>query len=418
MYSLVTAVLLKKGPNQAPKQVDISQVLVSSLFFDYISGYVVLKHPSLIGEQIVDLKVIKSAKVALPTADITFSTWLGAFPNTVFPVLVSEPEYSVGEVKYNDAWRSGYQSSAIHESAAEPNGYPISDKKDGYLYKQGVSLSDLKNYALTFVNGYLHVSSDYNQGLRVKDMLNTMRIGKNNHVGLLSFKDVGKIQQIPINPDMLFKQSEALSYFEETIVDLGIDLTNKSVLVSIGGYLNTYPGVMNVFNKALGLVRLDLSRIDLVSRVLRDKDQIDLSSLNLTTSAFNDSCLDVISLKNDATISAYLSLPQSFFIIVDTNHLLTLKEQYAAKYGTIGEFIYPELIKQPIIDSTGRLSHYWTVELEGNQMYVSVDPELPFKPLIATTNWRDLNLVNNAMDLNGEYDNSLGFLNIVGYKLA
>lgn len=414
MYTLVTAVLRKKGINETWEEVDISQEKVSSVFSNYVSGYIVLTNPMLAGEQLVDYHTLKQLNLPLGTGDFTFTVWLGSFPNTLLPVLTKEPTYTHGSAVYADAYRAGYKIEPHHPSASSNDNYTKAQLTDGYMTKTLTSASDLEDYALIVVNGFLHLHTAFKEGARVRDMMKTMWRAGDNNVGVISFAKIGKLKLIPLTKNLIGKQTEDINLVHEAIVNTGIDLNHKHVMASIGGYLVNGDAVRTI-NADNGLVRLSLSRFDLPRRIFNSRDTIDLSSLKLTPSQLDPRIISHEELRSDEVILEYLTLSQSFLIIVDTDAVVTEKRKVPFT-GIHGTYEYKGNPKEVLMDSKGRISHYWPVELENDDLHVVCDDDFDHFELRSTMGWRDLRGFSEERDVYGDDPHAMFFLEISGFK--
>lgn len=414
MYTLITAVLREKGPNKTWEEVDISQKKVSDIFSAYISGYIVLTNPLLSGEQIVDFHTLKQLNLPFGTGDFTFTVWLGSFPNTLLPVLTKEPKYSFGSAVYADAYRSGFKMEPCHPTASSNANYTKAQLTDGYIQKDLTSSGDIEDYALIVVNGLLHLHSAFKDGVRVRGMMKSMWNAGDNNIGVISFAKIGRLQLIPITKDIIDRQSGDIDLRNEAFVNTGIDLNRKSVMASIGGYL-VYGDAIRTVNADNGIVKIDLSRFDLPRRIFNSRNIIDLSSLNLTTSQLDPRIISPEELRSDEVILEYLTLSQSFLIVVDTDAIVTEKRKVPFS-GVFGTYEYKGNPKEVLMDSKGQISHYWPVELENDDLHVVCENDYDSFELRSTTGWRDLRGFSNEREVYGDDHHAMFFLEISGFK--
>ena len=353
MYTLVDAVLRESGINKVWGSVNIANMTLPQIFKKYHSGYIVLKSVGLDHDQYVDLTTLKQLR--LPITTQPFYLWLNALGNTALPSTETKPTFSETRVGYTDAWSASYKMILVDPITGLPNETRSKkDLTDGFLYKEGLPARYLAS-ALITVNGYLHRSAVHGRGLQVQGAGKTLDMSQNNQVGLLSFTKVGNIQLLGLNDEQILKGNNGRSLYDETYVNLGVDLTNKSLLMSLGGYLNT-AGV-EVINPETGLIRLRVSRMNFHKRILESMNKIDLTSLNLYRPDHLPGSISITQCIDDVAIRAYLKLSQTFFIIIDTpgiaiNRVPIDNVKLFGLYESVTEPMWP------MIDSLGRLPEY------------------------------------------------------------
>ena len=114
----------------------------------------------------------------------------------------------------------------------------------------------MSRYCLISVNGLLHKADGSVNGLYVRDGAKSSRIANKTNVGIISFKDVGEFDIIPINRNMIKQPSETLRLKEKIYLDLNTDLSNKTVLLSLGGYLHAVDNIVRIAGLTLSLLIL------------------------------------------------------------------------------------------------------------------------------------------------------------------
>lgn len=353
MYTLVDAVLRESGINKVWSSVDIVNMTLPQIFKKYHSGYIVLRSVSLDHNQYVDLAELKQLK--LPITTQPFYLWLNALGNTALPSTEVEPAFAESRVGYTDAWSANYKMILVDPASGLPSDSRVrTDLTDGLLFRNGLPARYLSN-ALITVNGFLHRSAVHGVGLQVEGAGKTLQMSQNNQVGLLSFTNVGDIQLLGLSPDQILKGNNNRSLYDETYVNLGVDLTNKSLLMSLGGYLNT--AGIEVINPEIGLLRLRVSRMNFHKRIIESMNKIDLSSLDLYRPDHLPNTISITQCLDDNAIRSYLQLSQTFFIIVDTPGISINRVPIdnVKLYGLYESNTEP---KWPMIDSLGRLPEY------------------------------------------------------------
>jgi hypothetical protein len=134
-------------------------------------------------------------------------------------------------------------------------------------------------------------------------------------------------------------------------------LTNKSVLAVIGGYL-VPPDSGLVTRVSDNEFQIDFQNLPLLQRYYESSGYIDLSSLGLTSSGRNPSQISVQELLSDTVLMKYLTLSQSFFVVLDAPELF-VNRLFVKKTGTPGMFISFVEPQYPLCVGNGRMPEYW-----------------------------------------------------------
>lgn len=354
MYSLVRAVLRERGINKVWSEVNIANMTLTNIFKRYYSGYIVLSAVGLDHLQYVDINTLKQSKYTVTSQP--FYLWLQALGNKKLDATEVEPTFSEGRVGYIDAWQAGYQMERVYPPSGIPDSLrPNSELGDGLLNKIGMPSSYLSS-ALVTVNGFLHRSALTRNGLQIQGAGRTLDISQNNQVGLLSFSKVGNIQIVDIK-DANIKSDHDVPLYRSCYVHLGIDLTGKSLLFSLGGFLNT--AGFEVINPESGLISLNLRAMNIHKRLLESIPHIDLESLDLYLPDNMPGSLSKDQVTNDPTLRKYLQLSQTFFVVIDTPSL-SLGFTPVGSPNLFGLYETPIKPTYPMIDHLGRMPEYNT----------------------------------------------------------
>lgn len=374
MYSLVTAVLKERNSNKPWSEVDLNKVKVSSFFNNYISGYVVLTNRSLPGEHIVDYKTFITGPYPLPLLDLDFPQWLTLIGNRVLPK-IKEPEFAFGEAWYSDAYKAGWDVQRAHPIAPDNDNYTEADLIDGLLVKPSVSMEVYGDYILTTQNGLLHFCYPTPKGLKVKDLTKSFYSSKKTSVGVLSMTDIGKVKQVPMSLTNIIPVDDTDNLMREFHVDLDMDLTGKTVWASVGGYLHTDIDEVFIVNRETGLVGFDLKKVDIPRRVAHSSELIDLSSLGILIPDWSPNLFNLNELKTREVMMKYLTLSQSFIIIIDTENVQIQTEELEYT-GVIGTYISPKRRSFAVFNQYGLFQYYAAGKLNDDKMSVLVPPTI------------------------------------------
>lgn len=357
---------------------------------------------------------------------LSFANWLASLTNTntgntiPLPTVTQVPTYTSTQVLYSDAFKAQYDVQRVHPTAPPANPYPIGDKTDLLIGKVGIDPQDLYDNCLFTVNGLFHMSDLSIYGVKIKNGGRTCDISGKNKVGILSFRDIGTIQQIPIDSGMLGRPSNLYFRKNNIWIKTGVDMTNKTALVVLGGYLHVLDNVYRVVNTEEGIIQINISQICLMHRHFESKEIIDLSSLGLPTASYNDDLAVVqgtlpntYGLYDDRTIENMIDLSQSFVVLVDTPSLYT-KNHLLAKTDINGIYISHTEARYPMRGKYGAFPEYWSRK-EYDQWVLSIDDGLTPNYLFETIPWQNEVAVDNAVDSSMPYNFMIAHLFEIGH---
>lgn len=385
MYTLVTAVLKERNTNLPWSEVDISRLTVSQFQNKFVSGYVVMTNNSLPGEHFVDYMTFLKGNLPQPLVDITFSQWLSLIGNRVLPT-IKEPEFLYGEAWYSDAIKAGWKIRRAHPVSPSNDNYTQADLIDGLLVKPSVSMDIFGDYILTTQNGLLHFCYPTPQGLKVKDLTKSFYSSNKENVGVMSFTDIGKVTQIPMTIANIIPVDPEDNMMREFHVDCDMDLTGKTVWISIGGYLHTDVEDVFIANRETGLVGVNLKKVDIARRVAHSSTLIDLSSLGVFEKDWSPTLFNLKDLKTRAVMQRYLTLSQSFVIIIDTQNIAIEKEELEYT-GVVGVYKCPRRRSYAIFNQHGLFQYYAPAKIDNDKMAVLIPSDVFSYNDYDTTDW-------------------------------
>lgn len=361
MYTLIKSFPIGSLTNYHYKEIDVSTTPLNYLYTLYddvvisvsnsFTGDVVyLSLLSIYEDYYSSSKTIQVALDELATKPLPFFTKFNPFAR---------------HVTYRDAVQAGYRITPCKIGVDPTNPLPDGSKTDAYLTRPSydTDVFSINDYALVTVNGYLHNTATDNRYMYVIDAGTSLLKSNRNYIGITSFRDIGKLTKIPITESMLYKQDPSFPYYKKTYIRTGVDLTGKSILLSLGGYL-LYPDQSSFIITGDGSIGLSMEMMPILERVLESIPVINLDTILDDPTVYNDNVLNVPNFTLDVNIVKYLTMSQSFIIIVDTNELLVNKI-------VVGNTNYPHVFIShtepiyPLCVGYGKLVEYWKVEEDG-----------------------------------------------------
>lgn len=365
MYILVRARYRQNKRSGRWVETNLANALIGSLSATYGDIYLYVQYPGTT-EPIIKALNWNNIEDTLNQYDpnLTVQQWLTSIGNKTLPFDNALPNETIRLVKYAQAWHSGYDIQAV-------GAYNHVDQDISVHYKEDLLLTHpvhkpqvIRDNCLISVNGYYHLTDWTNAGVRIIDGNLTVLKGNDNQVGVYSFEKIGGLKFLPITDEMI-KVPTGESMWNSTYLEMPpeIDITDKTVLLVTGGYLNVLSDVYErVGNRSW---RLSFGRMQFASRIMQSLETLDLSSLGLVQSDTAPNLVSVENLKSDDVLKAYLKLSQSFFVIVDSASFFQAFEpvQYLAEPG---RFIDGKKEQLPLTGSLGKMLDYHVIT-EPNQ---------------------------------------------------
>lgn len=354
MYIVNQALGVRKGLNKRWTIVDLTLLTMRQLYDNFRIVQIELTLPNSANVVYLNLQDVAAAYA---TYDGKFSDVLTSLGNASLPTTTSGYVLNKRKAMYRDAFRAGYTVTPVNnvnvidasvEQASLPNvRLTRSDQTVDYRFAF--------NHCLVNVNGYFHrTDTDGINGLMVVDAMKSLRISKQNQIGILSFMQMCDIQIVPITPVML--NTDTLGH---PLLNLSMDLTNKTIMLIFGGYPVFLDG--NVL-KQVGnsLFSLDMTQLGLIDRLYESLNYIDLSSLGLNTSPYNSSEVAIADLTSTDVVKAWFALSQTFAVVLNAPEIYT-QRQAIARIGVPNAYIAYSQPNDLLQLELGRTPSYWSV---------------------------------------------------------
>lgn len=408
MYTYVKAILREKGLNTVWQEVDIKNMNLMTLFSRFASGHIELTNPTLDGTQYVDYETLKAAQ--LPLRNISFLQWLAFLGNKTIPASSTAPQYTKRNITFADAWAVGFRPKKCHP--IHGLGYTLFDDQntDIYIYRPGVESKVITDYALFSVNGFIHLPIPFKRGYRLVNGMKTVNHMAKNRIGVISFESVGKLTHQKIEPSMISKPRAEFGYSSGVFVHLHKDIRNKSVMFTCLGYLNPGGETMEIINPEIGLIKINVPRLNLLNRVLESKKHLDYD-IGLTDQENQPNAVSRRELMTDEVILNILTSDYSFITIVDTP-VLYFEHKPVSDVPLFGFYETTKFPRYPLVDHLGRLMEF--VAVKKDDFYTIRCEEAYMKKFqyeTETVNTQDI--VNDVVTVGG-YRKEIGHQLIIG----
>jgi len=413
LYTYVKAIALARSIGSQWKEVDLSNILVYDIFTTYTKVFLVLNNDVLNQDVNVDMDTLRQQ---YSNYTGTLTELLVEIGNRTLQTVATLPNTLVKFAKYSDAVRAGYKIKLTIAGQNLPDNYPQSEMKDLKVTRPGytTSMDLIQDYCLVSVNGYFHWTDAQSQTAYVYNGGETMRKSKLNHLGILSFYDIGHLQKIKLDPDRIIPVDANSHLRDKILFTIDQDLTDKSYFLVMGGYL-VFPKEGVFYQSGEKTFTLDINRLPYVERLFESNNYLDLSELQLTELPINPDAYNVDELFSDEVILKYLTMSQSFLVIVDTPHLVTNKIHIRASQLP-GMFTSYQDPVYPLIVNDGKIAEYWKTQEDGFWA-VNVQDSFLRNYVISEQPVQQLETVTDQLVSSQPFRHSRGFLlEIAGYR--
>lgn len=357
MYTAVSAIGVPLGLNKRWQVIDLTQYPVAQLYSQFRIVQITLTPPGATDNVYLRLSDIAS----------TYTTYAGYFTdlltdigNTTLPTTPTGIILNLRSALFMDAYRAGFRADPVDDNNYLSAILDVRQLPNVRISREvpSIDYQGLVSTCLFNVNGYYHLATtDGTNGIMIKDAIKSLLVSNQNQLGLWNFKNVTTLSTMPITSPMTAAISGGVAQ-----VNLGIDLTNKTVALVLGGY---FMMVNNTSLSPLGgsLYSIDFNQIDLVNRYYESANYLDVSTILAATPPANPNQVVISDLISDTAIAAWLAMNQTFFVVFDTPEMFS-QQQFVKKIGIPNLYISYTEPKYPLALALGRHPPYWSnVEL-------------------------------------------------------
>jgi hypothetical protein len=356
MYTCVKALLRQRGDNQRLTEAQVSDAAVRTLVTENSVVYLVLSNP-LISHQVgLDLSTVETQVYALGET-ITINQWLTSLGDASLPTTDTLMVAEASVVGYNDIFAAGYTLERVAALAGAGSELPDSELTDILITKADVDYELFYNNVLITVNGLLHQIDSSSAGVRIKDAGMSTWYSNRHDIGMMSFRTVGEVQTIPITEDMIlsYNGGDLKNGFLINLPD--VDLSSKVVMMSVGGFFHFSNDTYTVVGDST--IKFDWWKYPIESRYYNSRKLIDLRKYkeSMTDVPKNGDALDLNEAATDVAIKAYMTLSQSFVILLDADNFFCEKH-VLERTGLPGRYYSYEIPAWPMQIESGLLPAY------------------------------------------------------------
>lgn len=221
----------------------------------------------------------------------------------------------------------------------------------------------IHTHALVSVNGYIHNTGSSAEYSWIAGGAETVRRSGKSEISITSFLDVGSLQKIQIDKSMLTAPAGAQGYRNLVRISVPTSLEGKSFFLVLGGYIVT-PGEGSFWKDAGDHLYFNVRSIPYIERILESSKVLDLSSLGVPQGGVTSAGISTDEIWSDEAIAEYMTLPQSFLVIVDADNLF-FNTRLARCYRTPGVYSDAKEPTLPLLVGSGKIAEYWKIYEDG-----------------------------------------------------
>lgn len=416
MYTYIGSAVLPRTIGGQWSNTDISDTLVYQLYQVYSKVYLNLSHPSLANPIWVDLDFFSAQYSSF---NGTVNEMLVAIGDISLDYTLNGPSTQVKYVKYSDAFRSFYKVAVCDRGRTYPDNFPKESLRDLQLTRDKylTDMTLIHSNCLTSVNGIIHPTDTDGTNAYVIEGAVTMHRSRDNHLGIISFLDIGALGKYSIDTVNDISTDPNQSLYNNLRFSVNADLTGKQVFLVLGGYMVFLqePYFKRISDNVFGLT---LNSMPILERIMESANYIDiLSYLNLPSDTLNN-ITNLNQVMSDDVVRAYLGLPFTFLVSVDTDFLITdtIQVKNCNVPGMFTAYSY-EHVSYPLVVGYGKLAEYWST-FEDNFYAVNVSDPLYRNYLFSAVNKASLtNISNQQLPTATPFTTRGYFLRIGGSKI-
>jgi hypothetical protein len=355
MYQLTRALAKTLSDRGRWVEVEIGDKSFVEIYATYFAVKAILTNDFIDHEVCLDLADVRSANIV---NGASLNQWLLSISNATLPTTDQIPIIKERFARYSDATRAKYKITP-----ASPNinpGSPTlpSERTALYVSKEGLDFNLFKKHCLVSVNGFYHFADTGANGSLIVDGGKTMRRSNQAVMGILSFQDIGEIHTIPIRPSMVYKQSDEQKYNHRVNVDVGEDISQKTIILILGGYMHLLDH-KTFYRVGERTIAIDFENLHFFERYHESMKYMDLSALPIQRTDLNPTQIGVEDFLSDENIMAYMTLSQSFVVVLDTPDIYTDKVHLRPAPFPNSLISYSDPI-YPLFNGLGKTAEYWT----------------------------------------------------------
>ena len=362
MYTLEGSLCLRRDLGSDWERLDLTAVQLYAAYKEFRQFFLILSHPSVSGDLYVNMGNVILSQEEL---SLSVNSWLTFIGDRALEYVDKLPDSKKSSVHYGNLEQLGYDIKLAEAGINLPDNTPIASLND-ISVKRSAFYTDMRNmekYCLGSVNGLLHNFVGTENEAFMLDGGRVAKTFKANTFGILSFANLGKLkiikgQNVSIRP---FDRNNGGTLFEKMAIELPEDIGNRSYFLVLGGYM-VLPKAGVFHQTSDNLFMLDFNKLPYEERLLETWKPLKLGSL--VPGLETNSGINIDMTREQGFLRKYMSLPQSFVVLVDCPSMQVSREMIQ-KASFPGQYLVYNDPSLPLFGSYGRVLDYWKREENG-----------------------------------------------------
>lgn len=369
MYKYESSLVKRKGFTGRWIDVDLRELPVSRLFDEYQTVFLILSHQTLPNLVSLNLKDVDWL-ISKYDDTLTVSQWLSTIGDQSLPTRDYIPQSKTETVFYNDLYSAGYKVEITHRLEPFESKTSDDEKHDIRLTRYGTDYQDVYNHCLITVNGLIHRTDYDRNGVYVRNGAQSSRIANEHHLGGISFRNIGKLTFIKINPEDIYSRPETPLY-NTAMVRLPENIGERIPLLVMGGYLHILDDSYAVTGERS--IRISVDRTPYIDRFYASRKLMSLSSLEdlCERDSRNEDHFVYADLIKDEVMRAYLTMDNSFIVLLEADNLFVEKHKLEDPHLP-GRYYAYQKPQWPLMTELGRLPAYVADQEETKTWVISL----------------------------------------------
>lgn len=311
-YEIISAIGKVKQSQAQWEEVDLKKYTLSILYKRYSTIRATLRNPFLKkeGSVIVDdfIYEVEEGK--------TFLEYLESIGEKALNLGNLSTKITKKGLLYREALSNKFKVLPVKRGQNPDDNFSLKHEySDLFITKEGVDPIDLYKHSLITVNGYVHATDASAKGLWVTGGYDTIKKRKKQCIGVISFENIGEVKQIPIKEDMISKLNDQIRLYDECVIDIGEDCSNKTILLVLGGYLHVldYDVFTQISDTA---IKIKLKNTPLLERIHQSFEDLNIDD-SIFDERYGKTNLKLEEIHSDKFLKKYLSSDFTFIVLLD-----------------------------------------------------------------------------------------------------
>lgn len=274
-----------------------------------------------------------------------------------------------------------------------PDGTQLTDedKTDVLLYKDGVDISHLNRTCLFNVAGQMCYHDSDGKYIYLKDARYLMQQSESNHIGIISFEELGDDVNLaihPIQPEWIHPTDTITKPYHMVSVAIP-DVKFKHHLVGLVlcGELHFADNGLSSIVRVTGenIVTIDFHKWGIYRKLFQYKNKFPKKLKGCLTN-YLDNRISMNEVRQDDFIPKLLSRDDCFLFIVGADSAVSVSYQETFPHQLPMRYYHPKSTfhPSPLIDSDGHCLPYF-IQDGGNELVVIITEMNQYRPLMSDT---------------------------------